>query len=370
VGFDRLAMARIMGRCGDYGQAIAQLDLLLARSPDHWAAAQERAEMQLVLGDMDSAIRNYRRLSEFAAMNAGIQVRFAELLLAAGRLDEAHKVGESMIQTVALRSAGHMVLAMVYYLKGLWIAGADHCRMHLELKPDSMPARILLGRILMRQGEYRKAASLLQSFGREGRQNLESQLMLAECHIELGDQQAATELLNRIQKSNPGYDEPYLLLTRLHMAAGQREKAEESCRKALEVNPKQPVALNNLAILLVSKEPAGSQELQNALELASEAWKLRPDNPEIADTLGWIHALRGDYLPAVSLLNYAARLLPGQPYVHYHLAYALAGMGHLEEASSALAIATELSPDLDRSPGVEDLRQRIEAERAQRPPEQ
>ena len=363
---DRLVVARILGKCGGYAPALVQLDKLLAQEPANWVAAQERAELLLAAGDMNEAIRSYQKLAQIVPANASIQIRLAELLLAAGRLDEAHAAGESMVRKTSLSEAGHMVLATVYYLKGLWSASASHCQLLLELAPTSVPARTLLARVLMRQGHYRQAAVWLQPMGPEDRRNQEIRLMLAECHVEQGNRKAAFDLLEEIQNMNPASEAPHLLLARLHMAAGEQEKAIAACRKALELNPRQPVALNNLAALLSSGEPGKEQQRLEAQQLATEAWSLRPDNPEITETLGWIQALRGEYASAISLLTYSARLLPLQPQIRYHLAYALAGLNRLDDASRELDRAVELSPALARRQEFRDLQKRIEAEWAAR----
>jgi tetratricopeptide (TPR) repeat protein len=364
---DRLVVARILGKCGDYAAARAQLEKLLAREPANRAAAQDLAEMLLAGGDVDAAIGAYRKLAQTAAGGASIEIRLAELLLAAGRLDEAHAAGESMVRQMPRDKAGHLVLAMVYYLKGLWIASAEHCRLSLEIEPKSVPARTLLARVLMRQKNYREAVLWLKPLQVEDWGNLEIRLMLAECQVEQDDRKAAFELLDSIQAMNPTSDAPHLLLARLHVAAGERGKAVAAYRKALELNPRQPVALNNLASLLSADGAGDETQLQEAQALATEAWSLRPDNPEIAETLGWIQALRGEYSSAVSLLSYSARMLLRQPQIRYHLAYAFAGLNRLEDAAKQLDLAVELEPAYTDRKEVQALRERLGRPQAEGP---
>ena len=358
---DRLVVARIMGKCGDYTAAIDQLKKRLEVNPADWIAARELAEMQLANGDVDAAIRGYMKLAQMAAGDAAIQVRLAELLLAAGRLDEAHATGEALARQMPHDKAGHMVLAMVYYLKGLWTASAENCRTSLQIAPKSVPARTLLARVLMRQDKHGEAARLLEPMRAEGWPNPEIPLMLAECYVEQDSRRAASDLLDSIRAANPTSDAPYLLLARLHVNAGETSKAASAYRKALELNPRQTVALNNLAALLSANEPGDDRQLQEAHRLAAEAWSLRPDNPEIADTLGRIQALRGDYYSAVSLLSYSARLLPRQPQVHYHLAHAYEGLNRLSEAAEQLDAAVNMAPSLAERKEVRELRAKLEA---------
>lgn len=64
------------------------------------------------------------------------------------------------------------------------------------------------------------------------------------------------------------------------MAEGETERAEQSFERALEVNPFDPVALNNLA---VAKAEQG--QFHEATAMLERASKLQPDNAEIAANL-------------------------------------------------------------------------------------
>ena len=64
------------------------------------------------------------------------------------------------------------------------------------------------------------------------------------------------------------------------MAEGETERAEQSFERALEVNPFDPVALNNLA---VAKAEQG--QFHEATAMLERAAKLQPDNAEIAANL-------------------------------------------------------------------------------------
>ena len=64
------------------------------------------------------------------------------------------------------------------------------------------------------------------------------------------------------------------------MAEGETERAEQSFERALEVNPFDPVALNNLA---VAKAEQG--QFHEAAAMLERAAKLQPDNAEIAANL-------------------------------------------------------------------------------------
>ena len=57
-----------------------------------------------------------------------------------------------------------------------------------------------------------------------------------------------------------------------------------------------------------------------------------PDNPDMADTLGWIHYKKQAYAKAVGVLKESAHQAASNPVVRYHL-----GMAYDKNGDRALA---------------------------------
>ena len=106
-------------------------------------------------------------------------------------------------------------------------------------------------------------------------------------------------------------------------------EAEKLLEGVLERQPGNPVALNNLAWLYHQKNDP------RARATAHRAWLLAP-SAQIADTFGWILTTQGEAVSALPLLRQAARELPGELAVQYHLAVALSEAGIRDEAVSVL----------------------------------
>jgi tetratricopeptide (TPR) repeat protein len=69
--------------------------------------------------------------------------------------------------------------------------------------------------------------------------------------------------------------------------------------------------------------------VDDALSLAQTARRADPENPNAADTLGWIFYHKGAYSSAIDLFQEALKLsekekAPDNPTVHYHLGLAYA----------------------------------------------
>jgi predicted Zn-dependent protease len=73
-----------------------------------------------------------------------------------------------------------------------------------------------------------------------------------------------------------------------------------------------------------------------ALETIERAYKLKPDNPAVADTLGWMLVEQGNLRRGLELLQNAVAAAPDAHEIRYHLAYALAQLGEKVQAITHL----------------------------------
>ncbi|GGO60626.1 Uncharacterized conserved protein HemY, contains two TPR repeats [Roseovarius pacificus] len=102
------------------------------------------------------------------------------------------------------------------------------------------------------------------------------------------------------------------------------------------------IVANNLASLIASHRD-DAESLERAYVVAR---RLRgSDIPQLQDTYGWIAFRRGDLDEALSHLEPAAKGLPGDPLVQYHLARTYLELERFEEARGILERAIEISGD-------------------------
>lgn len=149
----------------------------------------------------------------------------------------------------------------------------------------------------------------------------------------------------------PGFVAAQHALAGLYEAAGESQRAMAVYRAVLKAAPNEALALNNLAYALAVREG----NLAEALPLAERARKLAPRSGAVADTLGWIHFMRGDLGRAGPLLAEAVRLSPENAEVRLHLAQALVASGDVEAGRKELAKALERAPELRERAEVKRL---------------
>jgi tetratricopeptide (TPR) repeat protein len=127
-----------------------------------------------------------------------------------------------------------------------------------------------------------------------------------------------------------------LTLGSLYESQGKMDKAIEFYEKAIKIDPNLAAAKNNLAYILAES----GQNLDRALDLAQEAKASLPDNPNAADTLGWVLYRKGVPGAAIGYLKDAeTSTKPGEPnlgLIRHHLALAYEANNEPERAKEAL----------------------------------
>lgn len=106
------------------------------------------------------------------------------------------------------------------------------------------------------------------------------------------------------------------------------KKAEKYFRKALELQPDQPLVLNYLGYSYVEM----GEHLDEALQMIKTAVKKRPRDGYITDSLGWAYFKLGRYEDAVKPMERAVELLPTDTIVNDHLGDVYWAVGRKREA--------------------------------------
>ncbi|MBJ3778276.1 tetratricopeptide repeat protein [Acuticoccus mangrovi] len=121
---------------------------------------------------------------------------------------------------------------------------------------------------------------------------------------------------------------------------GQWTAAEKDFRKALELEPEQPLVLNYLGYSYIDR----GENLDEALGMVRRAVEARPDDGYIVDSLGWAYYRLGRMEDAVRHLERAVQLKPGDPVINDHLGDAYWQVGRKLEAMFQWAHARDSEP--------------------------
>ncbi|MDR1934153.1 MAG: tetratricopeptide repeat protein, partial [Candidatus Accumulibacter sp.] len=259
-------------------------------------------------------------------------------------------------------------------------------RRALSIKPDSVEAQRGMIMLDLDAGRVASAVATARNVQRQFPRNPVGYLLEGDCHIvgkawkeaaeayrngikqtganELAMGLHATLLAQNVRgeadkfaaswlKEHPEDQRFRLYLAESATARGDFPMAIRHYRTLLDAQPDNPALLNNLAwVMAQNKDP-------KALELAEKAYRLAPDQANIADTLGALLVTQGDLDRGIELLRAARSLAPDNPTIQFNLASALVKAGNTAEAKSMLIELNMLGNRFSKSREVSELLQGI-----------
>jgi tetratricopeptide (TPR) repeat protein len=161
----------------------------------------------------------------------------------------------------------------------------------------------------------------------------------------------------QIHAKQPKFLPAIMSLGTLAEAKNEFASAEKFYQKALDVNPDYAPAANNLAWRIIERQG----NIDKALSLAQMAKEKLPDDPGIADTLGWAFFHKNAFTSAIAQFEEALETMPNNSTIHYHLGMACYKKGDRERAAEELRKAIDLNPDFPESKKAKEIIESLES---------
>jgi len=136
---------------------------------------------------------------------------------------------------------------------------------------------------------------------------------------------------------------------------GQIDQARRTYEDALQIDPDNPQALNNLAFIKAEE----GIDLDQALGFAQRALRGVPGDPNISDTLGFIYLRKKLTSQALQVLRDVVARVPANPTYRLHLAMALFDSGEKQLAKRELERALKQKPSATEQAKIRELVSRI-----------
>ena len=281
------------------------------------------------LGNTELATQSYRNLVSNHPQRADWRLKLAEMEAAAGRKTEAVTLLRALIVDRPFDSTAYIALAN--------ITAGDNLEEALSIAHDlgqrpahKQTALLLEGDLLARGGKNGEALKQYAAASKAGAEPTAS-LRTITVLDKSAQKTAADDALSMALRKYPGHAAVLGYAAQRALAQGQPGKAVEWLAKVVADNPRNPVALNELAWAQVqARHP-------QALDTARKAAQLLPDNPTVLDTLGMALAQAGQREPAITALRTAVQLAPTKGTTRMHLSEQLLASGDRKGAQTMLA---------------------------------
>jgi len=335
----RLAIAQMLYQHGEHKSAIAILDQGIDRNPQ-----SKKLHLQLIRfvaeTDLAEAQRKMTQLVADHPDDVDLQFTFALLNKQLGLRDEASQTFHEMITLNRRVADAHYQLAIMAEEDGHTAEAISHYTLVGEGR-NLLPATARLTQLMSDSGQITEARLYLHRLRLEHPElvvpfyRMESELL-----VEVERYHSAYTLLS---ESLVEYPENFdLLYTRSLVSEKLNDIAsmEQDLRTILNQDADNVSALNALGYSLANH----TDRYDEALVLVSQALAIKPDDPAIIDSMGWVLYRLGNNEEALVRLREAFNTMP-DPEVATHLGEVLWISGEKDEAMSVWRNALELDPN-------------------------
>lgn len=347
----RMALAQIYLSRGDFSQAAQAAEQILEYEADNTAAKLIRSGAMVGMKDYVKARQELSAMLDQNPSLSDAQFQLGMVNLSEGKLREAENEFRRLYRSSPNDPRGLMgtvetLIAQQRIPEALALLEGE-----IKKAPERADLRRALANTAIRAGNLPLALRELQGLLDRNPNDPGIMMRMGETYSRMGEIDKAIEIVEKAKAAAPNSVAPTLTLAVLWDQAGQSAKAKPLYQQVLQVEPDNPMALNNLAFVM-AEEGTG---LDEALTMAQKAKQKLPGNPEVSDTLGWIYIKKNLSDNAISIFQELVAKHPEKPMYQYHLAMAYFQKGDKVAAKKLLQTALTKSPTKGEETKIRDL---------------
>jgi tetratricopeptide (TPR) repeat protein len=335
----------------------------------------ELADYYAQNNQIELALGILQPLSDEGNLGLGPSLWLARLLLGTGRQIAGSNLVEEINAKWPHAGRGWFLRGKIDEGTGDWAASIPHYRLAVELEEYDPEIRLGLVRAMLVawEGDLRTAHpdSAAQEKIEEFRvqvmtastlvsdQDTEGQMMLGYGFRTLGDLDRAAWRF-KLAAENPELRLQALIQKSIcHDENGEEAKARFDLELLRREFPDDPEVANSLGYFLAEK----GKDLDLAEGLIREALAVHPGNGAYLDSLGWVLYRNGRLEEAFDFLIQAVNVLPDDPVILEHLGVVLTGLGQDTEALDVLRRSLARGGDAERIGGLIEAIEKAEREK-------
>lgn len=386
--YGHLTLASLAFQSQDFQRTIDESELALGFKPDLIEARAMRAQALMNLGETDQALAAMKIIVEEEPGNREMRTAYSRMLIGAERYDEA--IREFEVLLVANPNDGELIyrLGLLYLQQKEFGKAKVKFKRLVDRQQRVDESHYYIGRTdeeqknfseaiaefeKVKQGEYyidakaRMASIYVERDGIDKAQtylkSLRGTLSAPESIIEvyliegqlLHDEElyvAAMDLYSEGLQEFPGHSD--LLYARALMAEeiDRIDLLEADLKLILAEDPENASALNALGYTLADH----NSRVDEALGYIKKALEIRPDDPAVMDSMGWVQFRLGNYAEAETYLRKAFGVLEDAE-IAGHLVELLWAQGNYDEANKVMNDMLERFPEDEY---ILELKQRLQ----------
>ncbi len=359
-----LVFVDLLNRLDQTDRALMTLEELIRNNPTAWQPRASLARYWREHGDAQKALALLAQIAEPDAHNPLVLTELGEDQLAIGDARSAVKTFERLTTQAPNVGNSHYLLARARYAAGLAKEGRLALSDAVKLDPGHVVAKVALARAMLAEQNSQGASKLVAELERTDPERADvlalkaalavreqrfdlavaayeaslakspingTALNLALARVAAGDPDGAIHGLEDWLLKHPKDNAVKMRLGHLAFALGRSELAKQHYLDLFKNGARDPVMSSHLALLsLQGADP------KMALAHAKQATALAPTSASALETLGLVEMNLQQYDAAADAFESGIAAAPENRSLHYFRAAALAAMGKLKEADTAL----------------------------------
>ena len=319
-------------------EAIALLEKLVSVYPRESRLRLQYARL-LIRDDLPLAQKQFAELVKQHPRDGNMILSLAMIRFETKQIDEAKPLFERLLALGEHQSAAHFYLGEIAEIEQDIDASVAHYQ-KVEPGSDYVPA-ITRGTELLAEGGRTEENQAWFAELRKRHPDQAENFYLMETNLlrKHGQNEQALTLLDQAIASVG--DSGRLVYTQalLNDQMGNTAAFESGMRKLLDRDPDNATILNALGYKLIED----NSRLKEAQQLIGKALQLRPDDPAIIDSMGWVQYRLGNHGEAVKYLQKALEQLPDHE-IAAHLGEVLWMQGNRERAMQVWQRGLKMNP--------------------------
>ncbi|PID75107.1 MAG: hypothetical protein CSA20_02855 [Deltaproteobacteria bacterium] len=298
-----------------FSEALRLYDAIIAKDAFDERAILNRAYVLYSLGKREESERDLLRLRQFAEYPDSIDMVLAWRYLQEDRIEEAKEILQDILSEEEENIDALHALAFIAYKEKNYQKSLGLLEKISPLK-ESEKALSLYVAVLRELKRNDQAISLLRECIDEKNSRYPACYgLLASLYQEKDDSDAALNLLGQAVVLYPLNAQLRYEYGLMFEKLGRPQEAMTQMQEALRLNPDHADSLNYIGYVWADQ----GKNLDQALNYIIRACSLKPGNPYIIDSLGWVYFRLKQFEKALKYLEESASYEPGDPHIFDHL---------------------------------------------------
>jgi len=341
----RVALAQTLLSRGEYAAAHSAANEILQIDPANQFARLIQSQAHLAQGKYQESRGVLENVLKMNPNNRDAAYQLGYVFFREKRFKEAEGIFTQLSKLTPPDIRGALGLAEVYEANGQGDKALGVLQAEIDKYPKAPVLRLAWGNIAVRAKKFDEGIAAFKKVLEGDPRNFDVHMRVAEGYRQKKSLNEAIDYWKKAAELMPTHVSPVLFRAMALDEVSPRTEAAPLYEQVLRLEPDNAVALNNYSYYLADQ----GANLDLALTYAQKAKSKQPDDPMVADTLGYIYLKKNLPQNATPIFEDLAGKHPKMALFHVRLATAYFQSGQREKARKALDDARKNNPsDTDK----------------------